>query len=80
MIDQLHKDAPWMAGRIEQLQGEHRPLLASAEALVAHCRAGTDAEIVRDEALELLKAVSRHRQRGTDLLYEAYMVDLSAGD
>jgi hypothetical protein len=30
--------------------------------------------------MELLKRLARHRQRGADLLYEAYQVDISAGD
>ena len=35
---------------------------------------------VRTQALELLRAVSRHRHEGTDLLYDAYMVDITAAD
>jgi hypothetical protein len=33
-------------------------------------------ERVRQRADELLAALSRHRQRGADLVYEAYATDL----
>ena len=35
---------------------------------------------VREEALGLLQAIARHRQRGADLIYEAYSVDIEGGD
>ena len=79
MLAQIDEDAPWLDGRVEQLRGEHAALLERSQALLARCQEGA-AEDVRDEALELLQAVSRHRQRGTDLLWDAYMVDISAAD
>lgn len=79
MLPQVEEDAPWLEGRVELLRSEHADLHARTEQLLAHCRDG-DVEQVRDEALELLRAISRHRQRGTDLLWDAYMVDISAAD
>jgi hypothetical protein len=35
---------------------------------------------VREEALHLLQGVAAHRQRGADLIYEAYSVDLEGGE
>lgn len=79
MLAQLDEDAPWLDGRIALLRSEHADLLARTERLLARCRESS-AEQVRDEALELLRVISRHRQQGTDLLWDAYMVDISAAD
>ena len=79
LLPQLEEDAPWLEGRVDQLRSEHGDLLERAEQLLASCRDG-EVEDLREEALALLQAVSRHRHRGTDLLYDAYMVDISAAD
>ncbi len=80
MLAQLEEDAPWLEGRVDQLRREHDQLLAATDALLEHCRVAHDAEDIREETLELLRAISRHRHQGTDLLYDAYMVDISAAD
>jgi hypothetical protein len=36
----------------------------------------TDVEAVRELAIALLAKLSRHRQRGADLVYEAYQTDI----
>ena len=43
-------------------------------------RTVVDVDAVRDEALDLMRALLAHRHRGAELLYEAYQVDISAGD
>jgi hypothetical protein len=79
MLAQVARDAPWLEGRLEQLRSEHEQLLEDAGMLVARCTED-DPQQIRDEAMALLQQVSRHRQLGTDLLYEAYLVDISAAD
>ena len=79
MLAQIARDAPHLEGRAEGLRDEHAALLDAARALVGTCDVAPPAE-VRDEALALLQSISRHRQRGTDLLYDAYLVDISAAD
>jgi hypothetical protein len=79
MLAQVDRDAPWLAGRLQQLRSEHGHLAAAAATLVERCD-DADPQQIRDEALALLQQVSRHRQLGTDLLYEAYLVDISAAD
>jgi hypothetical protein len=79
LLPQLEEDAPWLVGRVDQLRNEHGALLERTEQLLARCREG-EVEDLREEALALLQAVSRHRHLGTDLLYDAYMVDISAAD
>lgn len=80
MLAQLEEDAPWLEGRVGQLRRQHDALLRDTDALLANCRAGQAAEEIREEALDLLRGISRHRHQGTDLLYDAYMVDISAAD
>jgi len=51
---------------VERLLGEREAGLESAEAVAAH----------REAATALVGRVVRHRQRGADLIYEAYEVDI----
>ncbi len=39
-----------------------------------------DALTVRDCLTDLIARISRHRQAGADLVYEAYAVDVGVGD
>jgi hypothetical protein len=39
-----------------------------------------DAEAVRKQGTNLLGRLVRHRQRGADLIYEAYQTDIGGGD
>lgn len=79
LLAQLEADAPWLEGRVDLLRKEHSDLLQRTAALLADCRRG-EVETARDDGLELLRAISRHRLQGSDLLYDAYMVDISAAD
>jgi hypothetical protein len=80
MLAQVARDAPWLEGRLEQLRGEHARLLDAAEQLEETVRRSASPQQIRDVGLNLIQQVSRHRQLGTDLLYDAYMVDISAAD
>jgi hypothetical protein len=40
---------------------------------------GADDPRVRRDSLHLLHGVAAHRQRGSDLIYEAYFVDVEGG-
>ncbi|EAQ00338.1 hypothetical protein JNB_09204 [Janibacter sp. HTCC2649] len=51
---------------VQRLLGERDEGLESAEAVAAH----------RETATELVGRIIRHRQRGADLIYEAYEVDI----
>jgi hypothetical protein len=41
---------------------------------------GADEQSIRKDSLLLLQDVAAHRQRGSDLIYEACYVDVEAGD
>ena len=82
-FDQVIEADPRLAKRVERLRGEHESM-AAAVAVVDERLAGVPgpdwADEVRESVLELLGALARHRHRGADLLHEAFVVDISAGD
>ena len=43
-------------------------------------RTADETAAIREQALELLAAIVRHRHLGADLLYEAYDVDIGGPD
>ena len=81
-IDQLRNQAPRLSKQIDLLVDQHGTITADAERLLERLehapaeRTPDDTATIREEALELLGAIVRHRHLGADLLYEAYDVDL----
>jgi hypothetical protein len=80
LLSQVVADAPWLAPRVRVVEQEHDRLLVDGEALVAGWTTRTDREAARREVEELLRRVEEHRHHGTELLMDAYGVDVSAGD
>jgi hypothetical protein len=86
LFDDITRVSPRLANAVSNLQTEHRTVRAELanelEAVRALHRSGGDdqAAAVRDRISELLSRLTKHRQRGSDLVYEAYAVDLGAGD
>ncbi|WP_052668540.1 hypothetical protein [Nitriliruptor alkaliphilus] len=78
LLAQVREAAPWFASRVEQLRGEHDDLIARTRALLE--RPDDDVRRSLTEARDLSARLSRHRHRGTKLLLDAYMLDVSAGD
>jgi hypothetical protein len=75
--------SPRLASGVDVLVRDHEALLAAMEGL--HARVATavpneisarDLDQVRGWADELLRELSAHRQRGADLVYEAYGTDI----
>lgn len=74
---ELLDHAPRLARRVHVLIREHTALAATLGAL--QHQAGlpeATAEELRGWASDLLRELSRHRQRGADLVYEAYHTDI----
>jgi hypothetical protein len=66
----------------QHIRDDHRRLAEVEEgdgARAVLADGGAAAEI-RTAALRLLGGLAEHRQRGADLLYEAYQVDIGPGD
>jgi hypothetical protein len=79
----LHSDvletAPRLSKAVERLIGEHAVIVDLAGDLltrVSQPLSDSDVVAIRDLGTDLLGLLARHRQRGADLIYEAYEVDL----
>lgn len=82
MLERVLTDAPRLQSRVTQLKVDHERLEQEIDALRAAVYDVEDAQLaeraaaLRDQALELLENLSRHRRRGADLIYQAYQVDI----
>jgi hypothetical protein len=78
--EQIRTDAPRLNGQLARLGREHRTLTAEVEALRQDLAdAGQDEPHLasaRERVTSLLVQLTRHRQRGADLIYEAYQRDV----
>jgi hypothetical protein len=73
----LLTDAPRLTRPVASLTADHADLLTRVDALARRVRQpGWPVGAVRDGAGELLSRLSRHRQWGADLVYEAYATDI----
>lgn len=69
--------SPRLLGPAQRLAGEHIDLdstLSALEQLARHSH--PDPQRVRDMGLELITWLVRHRQRGSDLFYEAFQAEI----
>ncbi len=72
-----------LANAVENLTSEHGQLAEEIATLVADSEAPVaegDVDDLRERATSLLGHMVRHRQRGADLIYEAYETDIGGGD
>lgn len=78
--EQIRTDAPRLDGELRRLHREHESMAADiAELRHDLADAGDDESrltSVRERATALLVRLARHRQRGADLIYEAYQRDV----
>lgn len=78
---ELLLQAPRLDRGVRQLTREHALIVAALAALQhAAVLPEVPAEELRSRVGELLRALHRHRQRGADLLWEAYQADLGGED
>ncbi|MEV0268711.1 MAG: hypothetical protein HOV71_14090 [Hamadaea sp.] len=68
------RDAPRLAPGVQALVEDHRAILAALDA--SPPTEPMDVDRLRAWARHLVEDVSSHRQRGANLLYEAYCTDL----
>jgi hypothetical protein len=85
-LDEVVEAAPRLAKPAQRLRGEHDEILsvildvqAQLQAPEAEPDADEWANRMRSVLTSLLVALARHRQRGADLVYEAYAVDIGGG-
>ena len=72
-----------LANQVATLVDEHTTIAADIAGLAAASDAPvtpSDVAEVREQGTALLGRIVRHRQRGADLIYEAYATDIGGGD
>jgi hypothetical protein len=87
LFDEILKAAPRLSGGLHKLADEHKAIRAAISRAIDAVRERTDAVPDdspalegRESVIEVLNQLMRHRQRGADLVYEAYQVDIGVGD
>jgi seryl-tRNA synthetase len=84
-LDKVIQEDPRLQRRVNQLKVDHERLEKEVDALrlaisvVDDDRIPDEAVNIRNQAIDLLGQLTRHRQRGADLIYEAYQVDIGEG-
>jgi hypothetical protein len=77
LYEEILENAPRLANRIKRFRREHVDIAGAIGRAIAEARApgvdGAGVEALRDHALRLFADVVRHRKRGLDLVYEAYV-------
>jgi len=85
ILEEVRAHAPRLARRVDQMLLDHERLEKAAHELqtaVAELELVDDdqleaqAIVVRNKSVDMMGLIARHRQRGSDLLYEAYHVDI----
>ena len=84
LLDEIKEIAPQLQSEMDQMHTEHREIhtrLDSIKTSVKDASATPDASgEIRHQVRNLLSSLAGHRQRGADLVYDAYNVDISVGD
>lgn len=78
LFETVVQRAPRLDHHCRLLLEEHTAIQSAIAAATAGLDGDTEA--TRDGATDLLAKLARHRQRGADLVYEAYDVDLGGSD
>jgi hypothetical protein len=81
LYQEVLAQAPRLSGAVNRLQLEHADIasaLAEVDNRLDDPMSDADAwvESIRDAAITLMGLLVRHRQRGADLVYEAYDVEI----
>ncbi len=77
LLRRIRADEPRLAGRAARLRDEHDHLVARLHHLIRSATPGGEAgERLTAELIAMQAAIRDHERRVSDLLYEAYFVDL----
>jgi hypothetical protein len=79
---ELLTTAPRLSNAVNRLIREHAQIADLVDDLLAHASGPLvdDVDSVRDLGVVLLGKLAGHRQRGSDLLFEAYSVDVGGDE
>ena len=79
LYDAITRDSPWLCGQVGRLRREHDRFREDIDAYLAVLEHGgtmADLPVFREEVTTLMGQLVRHRQKGADMVYEAFEVDL----
>lgn len=80
LYDEMEETAPHLRAKASRLREEHAPIaadLGAAEAsLAAPLEPDVDMEALRDDLQRMMGRIVRHRRHGSDLVWEAYAIDI----
>lgn len=79
LLPEMLETAPRLAHKIERVRDEHPMLVDMVKGSLALFDESDNTDVIRDSILETLFAVVRHRQRGADLVFDGYNVDIGGG-
>ncbi len=79
LLAQLRDDAPRLINKIDRVRDEHPELTQQVADAIASAKGSSGGEDLRSQVLAVLVSIVRHRQRGADLVYEGYNVDIGGG-
>lgn len=80
LLEEVRDLAPRLSGEVGLIEAEHEELVDLLDKAEASLEETTDPKAIRNRAMALLPRLSLHRQRGADLVYDAYNVDIAASD
>lgn len=80
LLEEVVEVAPRLSNEVALIKTEHQEMIEAMGKAEAGIEESHDPRAVRQRVMALLSQLSLHRQRGADLVYEAYNVDIAAGD
>ena len=76
LLAELADIAPRLVNQIAHVRDEHPGLCDQVDRAIGQATGGAPVEELRRDVLDTLSAIARHRQKGADLVYEGYEVDI----
>lgn len=83
LYEDVRRSAPRLSGRVRRLTDQHVRYAANLDSLLARLRGADPTDDLlglREEVTVLVGQLVRHRQMGSDLVFEAYEVDLGGSE
>lgn len=84
LIDQIMSSSPHLAHAVDEIRSEHREIRGQIDDTAEQTRMMDPVEVaaddVRDHVMKLFDALVRHRQKGSDLVYDAFTIDIGGSE
>jgi len=80
LLTKIVADAPRLVNKVRKAKEEHDHLRSETSDLLDALAGGEGVDKVCERVMTLMGGLVRHRHLGSDLVYEAYMVDIEASD